>query len=156
VRGTKVPPDCSRFLARASIIPAWDLILKKCIGDGDLRIDIAVDWRTSSWMWWRWRFGCESCFCLQHARLHLMAKFHFLCTGFIEISQFINYWKDRMPKQTCERKACWYVCYLAKFNLITYDLPYSKRNNCSINRSRKVPESSKRVSSVRYEVSKKF
>ena len=34
--------------------------------------------------------------------------------------------------------------------------PYIKRNNCSIYRSRKVPESSKRVSSVRYEVSSKF
>ena len=52
--------------------------------------------------------------------------------------------------------SCWYVCCLAKFNLITYDLPYSKRNNCSINRSQKVPENSKRVSSVRYEVSSKF
>ena len=51
---------------------------------------------------------------------------------------------------------CWYVCCLEKFNLITCDLPHSKRNNCSINRSQKVPESSKCVSSVRYEVSSKF
>ena len=56
------------FLARASacslpIIPAWDFTLKKWImGDGDWRIALAMDWRTSPWMWWRWRFGCESCF----------------------------------------------------------------------------------------------
>jgi len=30
--------------------------------DGDLWIALAMDWRTSPWMWERWRFGCESCF----------------------------------------------------------------------------------------------
>ena len=43
------------FLARASayllpIIPAWDFTLKKWMGDGDWRIALAMDWRTSPWM----------------------------------------------------------------------------------------------------------
>ena len=57
----------AEFLARASacslpIIPAWDFTLKKWMGDGDWRIALAMDRRTSPWMWWRWRFVCESCF----------------------------------------------------------------------------------------------
>jgi hypothetical protein len=32
------------------------------MGNGDWWIALAMDWRTSPWMWWRWRFGCESCF----------------------------------------------------------------------------------------------
>jgi len=40
------------FLARASafslqIIPAWDFILKKWMGDGDWRVALAMDCRTS-------------------------------------------------------------------------------------------------------------
>jgi len=55
------------FFARASaysfpMIPAWDLSLKKWMGDGDWQTASAMDWRTSPWMWWRWRIGCESCF----------------------------------------------------------------------------------------------
>jgi len=37
--------------------------LNKWMGDGDWRIALAMDRRTSPpWMWWRWRFGCDSCF----------------------------------------------------------------------------------------------
>ena len=55
------------FVAKTSvcslpIIPAWDFTLKKWMGDGDWRIALAMDSRTSPWMGWRWRFGCESCF----------------------------------------------------------------------------------------------
>jgi hypothetical protein len=32
------------------IIPAWDFTLKKWMGDGDWRIALAMDWRTSPWM----------------------------------------------------------------------------------------------------------
>ena len=32
------------------------------MGDGDWWIALAMDWRTSPWMWWRCRSGCESCF----------------------------------------------------------------------------------------------
>ena len=42
----------SGFLARASafsspIIPAWDLVLWKRMGDGDWWIALTMDWRTS-------------------------------------------------------------------------------------------------------------
>ena len=38
------------------------LYFENWTGDGDCQIALAMDWRTSPWMWWRWRFGCESCF----------------------------------------------------------------------------------------------
>ena len=38
------------------------LYFEKWMGDGDWRIALAMDWRTSPWMWWRWRFGCEISF----------------------------------------------------------------------------------------------
>ena len=55
------------FLARVSayllpIIPVWDLTLQNLMGDGAWWIAVVMDWRTSPWMWWRWRFGRESCF----------------------------------------------------------------------------------------------
>ena len=39
-----------------------DFTLKKWMGNGDWQIALATDWRTSPWMWWRCRFGCEICF----------------------------------------------------------------------------------------------
>ena len=55
------------FLIRVSAYslpkkPMWDLTLWKLMGDGDWWSALAIDWRVSPWMWWRWRFGCESCF----------------------------------------------------------------------------------------------
>jgi len=40
-------------------MPAWDLTLWKRMSDDDWWIALAMYWRTSPWMWWRWRFGCE-------------------------------------------------------------------------------------------------
>ena len=67
IRNFRVGCDCfssksvSLFIA---IIPVWDLTLWKWVGDGDWWIALAMDWRTSPWMWWWWRFGCESWFLL--------------------------------------------------------------------------------------------
>ena len=42
------------------------------MGDGDWWIALALDWRTSPWMWWK--LGCESCFldhCILEVRLYV-------------------------------------------------------------------------------------
>ena len=47
------------------------------MGDGDwwnaldMHSNPYMDWRTSPWMWWRWRFGCESCFIISRIEARL-------------------------------------------------------------------------------------
>jgi hypothetical protein len=65
------------------------------MGNGDWWIVLAMDLRTSPWMWWQWRFGCESWFLIWCIEIKVML----LCYAHLWLASERKLVKSLQPNQ---------------------------------------------------------